>query len=295
MSVIVTKSLRNQLKEDCAHLSDSTRLEPIVFWLSGFGSCRRAVQGSQRVWQRKMATGEQWKAGWACPKIVLKGTAQLPNFLSPGITSWSFYNFEKCHRLVKVSSIHGPLWGHLRYNLWWQCGNWTQNWLNLWFTEGRKHVCTRLHAPSLMVPCWNSFYGIGINVSSMALFVPIDPTSLGMKTEPDACLHLQHSFLLQGEDSFKQKHFCHFPWRLRCPQAGAWANAVCPWVKHRSAGVWGCYRTERVSHVWTYLGLSHRCFMETLMLGSEKSWLLTFDESEDQSPFLWLWSALGRF
>lgn len=130
MSVIVTESLRNQLKEDCAHLSDSTRLEPIVFWLSGFGSCRRAVQGSQRVRQRKMATGEQWKAGWACPKIVLKGTPQLPNFLSPGITSWSFYNFEKCRRLVKVSSIHGPLWGHLRYKLWWQCGNWTQKWLS---------------------------------------------------------------------------------------------------------------------------------------------------------------------
>lgn len=87
MSVIVTKSLRNPLKEDCAHLSDSTRSEPIVFWLSGFGSCRRAVQGIQSVQRRKMATGEQWKAGWACPKIVLKGTPQLANFLSPVITS----------------------------------------------------------------------------------------------------------------------------------------------------------------------------------------------------------------
>lgn len=86
-SVIVTKYLRNQLKEDCAHLSDSMRFEPIVFWLSGFGSCGRAVQGSQSVRQRKMATGKQWKAGWACPKIVLKGTPQLPNFLSPVITS----------------------------------------------------------------------------------------------------------------------------------------------------------------------------------------------------------------
>lgn len=74
-----------------------------------------------------------------------------------------------------------------------------------------------------------------------------------------------------------------------------WADVACPWVKHRSAESWGCYRTEHGSHVWLYLGLSSRCFMETLMLGSEETWLLTLDESEDHSPFLWLWSALGHF
>lgn len=146
-----------------------------------------------------------------------------------------------------------------------------------------------------MVPCWNPFYRIGINVSSVALFLPIDPTNLGMKTDRASYRLFQHSFLLQGENSFKQKHFCHFPWLLRCPQAGAWADVACPWVKHRSAGVWGCYRTEHGSLVWMYLGLSHRCFMETLMLGREETWLLILDESEDRSPFLQFWIARGHF
>lgn len=68
MSVIVTKSLRNPLKEDCAHLSDSTRSEPIVFWLSGFGSCRRAVQGV-RVCDRERWPLENGKLVGLVPRL----------------------------------------------------------------------------------------------------------------------------------------------------------------------------------------------------------------------------------
>lgn len=51
--------------------------------------------GGGRAGQGRAGKGREAMETWVgFPKIFLKGTPQFPNFLSPVITSSSFYNFE---------------------------------------------------------------------------------------------------------------------------------------------------------------------------------------------------------
>lgn len=141
-----------------------------------------------------------------------------------------------------------------------------------------------------------------MNASYMALFVPID-SSLGMKPEPAAVYiprvpsrYRERRVLNKTISVISHEYAGVRRWEFQ-------ADVDCSWVERRSAGLWGCCRTEYGSHLWTCLGLSHRCFMEAPALGSKETRLIKFDdklslaatyESGDPSPaILWALKCTG--